>query len=120
MPKALPWLALVLVLAFWGNTALKLWDTRGVLEAQGATHAFLNDLSLGACTTADAVRAAAHARDWPVANASPEWCLSSDRPVASWLRVEPSPPLPFAKDNGWHFAFDAAGCRVAWTYAACP
>ena len=120
MRKALPWVLLALALGVWGNTALRLWDTRGLLDAQGATHQVLNDLTLANCTTPDMVRAAAEARAWPVADASPDWCLSSDRPVASWLRLEPSPPMPFAKDNSWHFAFDAAGCRVAWTYAPCP
>ena len=114
MLRALPWVLLLGSLVWIGNLSLSLWDTRGVLEANRATHKFFVEVARTSCATAEDMRAAAHLREWPITEDAPDWCVAPEKPVQWWLRVEPSPPMPMAKDNGMYMAFDTEGCWISW------
>lgn len=114
--RILPWALFAVAFAWGGNQWLTRWDQTGVLEFQTAYGSFLRDLTQEKCTTLEAVMAVAQARGWAVESAGAPNAIFTSNGAVSWAVVHVQPGMPFSKEPGVRFAFDAQGCSVAWSY----
>ncbi|MEM6307088.1 MAG: hypothetical protein AAF701_03770 [Pseudomonadota bacterium] len=96
---------------------MKEWDKAAVDANTLARAQYLLEAYKEACAPKSALVVAATRRGWHIYTDYPEFhsSLTPENSV-DILRVDVSPPIPFGKEDGEPFHFDAAGCLIRRAY----